>query len=166
MSVDPVRPAPCRSRPTMRGYNIPHRDDGMLLWNAVSAQIAQARTYWVGTVDRTGQPHAVPIWGIWFDTTLYFDGAPHARWVRNLGANPKAVVHLESGENVVILEGRVVRLHQLDLSVLPKVAAASEEKYGGAFRDNGCLALQPQVVFAWSAFPADATRFTWSEALS
>ncbi len=70
-------------------------------------------------------------------------------------------MHLESGGNVVILEGSVVRLPCLDPSVLPKVAAGSEAKYGGTFTDRGCLALHPHVVYAWTSFPAGATRFTW-----
>ncbi len=129
----------------------------MLAWTDVSNHIAQARNYWVGTVDADGQPHAVPIWAIWIETTLFFDGAPQVRWVRNLAANPKVVVHLESGDKVVILEGSVVRLPHLDPRVLPMVAAASEAKYGGTFKDRGCLALHPQVVYAWTSFPADAT---------
>ena len=160
--MSPVKHAsrvPRRSRPVIRGYGIPDHDDGMLAWNDVSDRIAQARTYWIGTVDQHDQPHAVPIWGIWVDATLFFDGAPHVRWVRNLETNPKAVVHLESGTEVVILEGLVIRLPQLDAAALPRVAAASEAKYGGKFEDHGCLALHPDVVYAWTSFPADATRF-------
>ena len=135
----------------------------MLLWSVVSERIAQARNYWVGTVDPHAQPHAVPIWGIWTDNSLFFDGAPSVRWVRNLEANPKVVVHLESGNDVVILEGTVTRLPRLDAAVLPRVAAASEAKYGGAFEDRGCLVLHPKVVYAWTIFPADATRFRFDE---
>ncbi len=106
MQSDDEIPEPRRSRPAIPGYSIPHDEDGMRAWSDVSAQIAQARQYWVGTVDTRGQPHAVPTWGIWVDTTLFFDGGPQVRWVRNLVVNPKVVVHLESGENVVILEGK------------------------------------------------------------
>ncbi len=161
MARDDVRPEPRRSRPSVPGYTIPQDEMSMLAWTDVSNHIAQARNYWVGTVDADGQPHAVPIWAIWIETTLFFDGARQVRWVRNLAANPQVVVHLESGDKVVILEGSVVRLPHLDPRVLPMVAAASEAKYGGTFRDRGCLALHPQVVFAWTSFPADATRFTW-----
>ena len=161
MTGDDMVLEPQRSRPDGPGYNIPDDEEGMRAWVAVSEQIAQARTYWVGTVDPQGQPHAVPIWGIWIETTLYFDGGSRVRWVRNLATNPKVVVHLESGDNVVILEGSVVRLPHLDPRVLPMVAAASEAKYGGRFVGRGCLALHPHLAYAWTSFPTDATRFTW-----
>lgn len=152
---------PERSRPRLRGYGSPEDAEGMLDWADVSEQIAESRIYWVGTTDPDGQPHAVPVWGVWVDDTLFFDGAPYARWVRNLEANPKVVVHLESGEQVAILEGHVERLSILPVTVLPRVAAASEQKYGGTFEDVGCLALRPRVAYAWNSFPADATRFVF-----
>lgn len=159
MAMGPDRHAPRRSRPSLAGYGFPENEEGLLAWVDVSERLARARTYWVGTVDANEQPHAVPVWGIWVDDTLFFDGAAHTRWVRNLHANPNVVVHLESGDEVVIVEGNVERLPQLDAAVLPRVAAASEAKYGGSFEDRGCLALRPRVAYAWTSFPADATCF-------
>lgn len=150
---------PTRSRPYIRGYGIPEHEDGMLSWEEVSNRIAQARNYWIGTTGADGQPHTVPLWGIWIDDTLYFDGAPHTRWGRNLAANPKVVVHLESGDEVVILEGTVVDVPRLAPSLYARVAEASAAKYGGPFEDHGCYTLRPRVAYAWTSFPADATRF-------
>ena len=155
---------PVPSRPRLKGYGAPVDQDTLLEWAGVSEQLAEARNYWVGTSDPDGRPHAVPVWGVWIDDALYFDGAPQARWVRNLAVNPQVVVHLESGDRVVIVEGEVERLELLPATVLPRVAAQSEAKYGGTFEDVGCLALRPRVVFAWSNFPADATRFEFDTA--
>lgn len=162
--MDAGRPGhePRRSRPHMPGYGVPKTRKGMLEWSDVSERIAAARTYWIGSTGPGGQPHAVPVWGIWVADTLFFDGAPHARWVRNLAANPLAVAHLESGEQVVILEGTVTRLPSLGAEVLPLVAAQSEAKYGGTFEDRGSLALSPRVAYAWSNFLSDATRWTFA----
>lgn len=163
MAADPLTPEPNRSRPRLRGYATADDATRLLVWADVSDQLAQAHRYWVGTTDPDGQPHAVPIWGIWLDDTLFFDGAPHARWVRNVAANPKVVVHLESGDRVAIVEGSVERLAQVPVTLLARVAAASEAKYGGTFQDVGCLALRPRVVYAWSSFPADVTRFVFAD---
>ena len=152
---------PRRSRPYMPGYGVPKGRKGMLEWAHVSERVAQARNYWIGTSGPDGQPHAVPVWAIWAANMLFFDGGSKTRWVRNLQANPRVVAHLESGDQVVIIEGSVVRLPGLDADVLPLVAAQSEAKYGGTFKDSGTLALHPRVVFAWSSALADATRFVF-----
>ena len=70
MTGDAMVLEPQRSRPYVPGYTIPHDEEGMRAWAAVSEQIGQARTYWVGTVDPQGQPHAVPIWGTWIRRLL------------------------------------------------------------------------------------------------
>lgn len=161
MEAPQAQPEPQRSRPQIRGYGVSKNDEAMLEWAEVSEQIAAARNYWIGTTDSDGQPHAVPVWGVWVDDSLFFDGSPHARWVRNLQANPRVVAHLENGEQVVIVEGDVERLELLPVALLPRVAAQSEAKYGGTFEDVGCLVLYPRVAFAWNSFPADATRFVF-----
>jgi hypothetical protein len=162
-TTDPGAREPRRSRPVIRDYGVPESDEGMLAWSEVSARIAEARNYWIATVGPDGKPHTMPIWAIWVDNTLFFDGAPHVRWVRNLAVNPQAVVHLESGTEVVIIHGTTSRLPRLDPAVLPRVAAASEQKYGGTFEDHGSLVLRPSVVYAWNAFPTDATRFDFAD---
>ena len=50
----------------------------------------------------------MPAWGAWVDGALYFDGSPETRRGRNLAQNSSIVVHLESGDEVVILEGEAV----------------------------------------------------------
>jgi len=55
--------------------------------------------------DADGLPHAVPVWGVWVDGALYFGTDRRSRKARNLATNQGAVVHLESGDDAVILEG-------------------------------------------------------------
>jgi len=40
---------------------------------------------------------------------FYFGGGPQTVWARNLARSPQIVVHLESGDEVVILEGTAER---------------------------------------------------------
>jgi nitroimidazol reductase NimA-like FMN-containing flavoprotein (pyridoxamine 5'-phosphate oxidase superfamily) len=59
----------------------------------------------VCSVRPDGRPHAVPKWAVYVDGRIYFDGSPQTRHARNLALNPAVVLHLESGERAVIVEG-------------------------------------------------------------
>jgi general stress protein 26 len=129
-------------------------------WADVVARLASARNYWVASVRPDRRPHAMPIWGLWFDAAVVFGTSPSSRKARNLAANPEAVVHLESGDDVVILEGRVEVLS--DTAALERFAAAYLEKYGVRVEPvPGFLALRPRVAFTWREhdFPQSATRW-------
>ncbi len=77
-----------------------------IAWEAVAGKLARARHYWLCTVRADGRPHCVPRWGVFLDGRLYYDGSPETRHARNLLSNPHVSLHLESGEQAVILEGR------------------------------------------------------------
>jgi hypothetical protein len=94
---------------------------------------------------------------------LYFGSEPRARKARNLAENPNVAVHLESGDEVVILEGAAEVVTDPDPALAERVAAASVAKYGVGSSDiEGSFAVRPRVVLAWrsgSSFPATATRW-------
>ena len=113
--------------------------------------------YWVETVGEDGQPHAVPVWGVWFERALYFGGGP--RTSRNLQANPKVVVHLESGDDVVILEGTAKEFANPEPSLFARFADTYAAKYNFRPEEADGYILQLRVVYAWSKFPQDATRW-------
>lgn len=75
-----------------------------LVWSWVDERLASAGTYW--TVARGGaHPHPRPLWGIWHRQQLHLSiGSPVI--VRLLDAAPEVSVHLGSGVDVVIVEGR------------------------------------------------------------
>ncbi len=148
---------PRRSRPNIPGYDVPENDEGMLPWSHVTERLERARNYWVGTVGANGQPHAVPVWGAWVDGGLYFGGGP--RTMRNIAANPAVVIHLESGDDVVILEGVAEEVTNPDPSFVARYADAVEAKYEWRPEEAGGYVLRPRVAYAWSKFPGDATRF-------
>ncbi|HZU07570.1 MAG TPA: pyridoxamine 5'-phosphate oxidase family protein [Chloroflexota bacterium] len=138
---------------------------GLLPWSAVVDQLVHARNYWVGTVHPAGRPHARPVWGLWLDNAFYFSTDPASRTGRNLAAHPALVVHLESGDDVVILEGTAEAV--TDTALLTRVADAYEAEY--AFRPDlttpryGVYRLRPRGVFAWreAAFSSTATRWVY-----
>ncbi len=68
------------------------------------------RNYWVCTTRADGRPHAMPVWGLWLDDAVLFSTDPESVKARNLAARPDVVVHLESGDDVVVVDGRAERL--------------------------------------------------------
>src|SRR5712692_1387743 len=99
---------PKASRPMMPGsYGMAEATggSGLLPWGPAEARLGAAHNYWLSTTRPDGRPHAMPVWGVWRDGVLYVGTDRGSRKARNLAANPACVVHLESGDDVVILEG-------------------------------------------------------------
>lgn len=134
------------------GYPFSREAAGKLPWSHALRRIEQAPRYWLATTRPDGRPHVTPVWGVWVEGALYFDGHPHTRWARNLAASPLAAVHLESGADVVILEGAVEDL-ETDADLGRRVIAAWDTKYGGLHPDpatRGIFRLWPRSARAWS----------------
>ncbi|NPV55051.1 MAG: pyridoxamine 5'-phosphate oxidase [Anaerolineae bacterium] len=115
-------------RPRMRGYGLEGAGtEGLLPWEWVSERMARSRSYWVA-VTHAGMPHVTPVWGVWLDEALYFGAGSRSSKAHALAADPRLVVHLESGDEVVILEGRVERVG--NLTVFARLEPLYAEKYG------------------------------------
>jgi general stress protein 26 len=160
--------APEADRPRFHeSYGIWAADEGagLLDWAWATERLEQARTYWVASASAEGRPHAAPVWGLWLDDAFWFSTARGSRKGRNLAANPRAVAHLESGDEVVILEGAVEEIG--DRKALDRLALAYGDKYTLEikFDDPGSVvyALRPERAFAWRErdYPESATRFTF-----
>jgi len=107
----------------------------------------------------------MPVWGVWLDQVLYFSTDPVSRKGRSLAANPNMVVHLESGDDVVVLEGSAAEV--IEPSLLQGFVDAYEMKYQFRPDVNSITAkvycLRPRVAFAWHEkdFPQSATRWSF-----
>lgn len=143
-----------------RSYGVPDGEDGTLSWRHVSDRMSGSRNYWVATTKPDGGPHAVPVWGVWLEDTFYFGGGRGTRKARNLAVDPGVTVHLESGDDVVILEGIAEEI--TDSALLSRIDDAYAAKYG-IRHGTPVWAVRSRVAFAWSRFPGDATRwiFGW-----
>lgn len=160
---------PKATRPGMRNYGVSEGEEGLLSWEWVSGRMSESRNYWISTTRPDGRPHAAPVWGVWLEDMLYFGTAPGSRKARNLTHNPNVAVHLESGDEVVIVEGVAEELAAPDPSFSRKITEAYAAKYvdpetGEEFRlesAEGLKAVRPRVVFAWLErdFPRTATRW-------
>ncbi len=152
------------------GYGLPATTDGLLNWTDVEQRLRASLHYWLATVRPDGTPHSVPRWGVWVDGRFYYDGAPTTRHVRNLEHNPACTLNLESGTEVVIVEGvsTATRADPDDLGVRLSTAF---EKYAPTYTPvpdswagdsgGGLRVITPKRALAWFAFPNDCTRFTF-----
>ena len=150
--------APRRSRPAFEpGYGISRDDEGMLDWSWAEERLAASRNYWIVTTGRGAAPAAAPVWGIWFDGAVWFGTDPSSQKGRNLERDPRVVIHLESGDEVVILHGEIGRE---DLS--RDAVDAYEAKYDfRPERTENWFVLRPRRALAWLErdYPKTATRF-------
>jgi len=163
--VEPsLKPKPGRpAMPKDYGIKGPRSGSGLLSWADASRKIASARNYWIGTTRPDGRPHAMPVWGVWLHETFFFSTSRSSRKALNLAHQPYLIVHLESGDDVVILEGTAQEVD--DPVLMAEFVEAYDKKY--AFRQdpdepkNVTYRLRPQTAFAWleSDFPGGATRW-------
>lgn len=152
------------------GYGVPETTDGLLGWPAADERLASATEYWMATTRPDGRPHVVPRWGVWLDGRFYYDGSPQTRHARNLADNAACALHLESGTEVVILEGTSRPSAPVDTTLGGRLSAVFAQKYGDrgyapppdawSGDDAGGLAVfTPATGLAWTDFPTDVTRF-------
>jgi len=94
-------------------------------WPYVRHRLERARSYWICTVRPDGRPHSAPVWGVWVDGRLWFGTSPDSVKARNLTANPRVSVHLESADDCMILEGTaaLVRVADAPAEVAQRYAA-------------------------------------------
>ena len=83
---------------------MPRPPPGELLpWSWAQQRLEAARAFWIATSRPDGRPHCRPMWGVWLADGWRFSTGSLAR--HNLVANPQITVHLDSGTEVVIVEG-------------------------------------------------------------
>lgn len=157
----------------------PHMPDGYLSadnlesyvpWSHVQERVGEALHYWISTTRPDGRPHATPVWGMWLNDTFYFDGSPETTRGRNIAANPAISVHLESANDVVIIEGEAHQLMTPPLELRERLSAAYSAKYASqdyapgpeTWEQGGLYILTIHKVLAWTAFSKDPTRWTFS----
>ncbi len=154
---EPIQPE--RGRPRFpKGYGVPATPDGLLEWRWVEERLERAKNYWICTTRPDGKPHARPIWGAWVAQSFFFDGG--GRWSSYLGENSQMTVHLESGDEVVIVEGHVESVTTLE----PAVFATVRAQYGSKYEykpeaAQGLFRVRPGLVFCWTKLDKDPTRF-------
>lgn len=122
-------------------------DHGPLDWSWVESELLRSGTYWV-VARNGGHPHPRPVWGTWHSDTLFLSiGSPFL--LQAVAEDPLVTVHLESGSDVVIVEGNIT-----GFSTDAEVIAAYDEKYDWSYdvAEYGPLVVaSPAKVLAWQA---------------
>ena len=132
-------------------------------------RLTKSRNYWICTARPDGRPHSIPVWGFWVEGAFYFGTSRASRKARNLAQNAAVSIHLDSGDDVVILEGSAVEVDLADQSTVQPLDVASRAKYKMPLMVTPEVVLyrvRPRVVLAWTErdFPNNATRWQFDTA--
>jgi nitroimidazol reductase NimA-like FMN-containing flavoprotein (pyridoxamine 5'-phosphate oxidase superfamily) len=163
---------PKASRPQMPGYGIADAKGGLglLSWQWATERLEKGRTYWLATTRETGQPHVMPVWGVWFSDEFFFSTGNQSRKARNLAKNPGCSVATELDfekrpkkgqiKDSLILEGVAELI--VDSRTRKRFCKIYQEKY--AWDMDGfaepIYRVRPKVVFGLtSEFKQTATRW-------
>jgi Pyridoxamine 5'-phosphate oxidase len=141
-----------------------------LNWSEILALLAPARSYWLGTTNRDGSPHASPVWGVVTHDNFYIYSERSTAKARNLAADHRALVHLESGEEVLIVHGRLGDVGRPEES--PHVVDALRIKYDGPeeerylpSRDGSfdvLYLLRPEKALRWNLSDYESSQRRWT----
>ena len=155
---------PEASRPDMPDYGLldAGQGRGLLPWAWARERLERSHNYWVSTTRPDGRPHAVAVWGVWWNDAFYFSTGRLSRKTRNLERNPACVVCTENAAEAVVVEG-AARLTS-DPQRLEQIGRVYQAKYGSGYPDDASIyQVQPQVAFGFieteSKFNGGATRW-------
>jgi len=152
---------PSASRPSFSSsYGIHQDPEGMLDWSWADSRLAEAHNYWLCTTSASGAPHARPLWAVWMAGRLCFSTDADSIKARAIARDPRVCVHLESGDEVVILDGIA---EPLPAELAAPLADAYRRKYDleVSVGPTGWYAIRPRRAFAWTeaGYVETATRF-------
>jgi hypothetical protein len=122
-----------------------------LPWAWARKRLEESRNYWVASTTAEGTPHSRPVWGIWLEERFLFDTG--SRIGTHLMARSDVTIHLESGDEVVIVEGTAERLR--DPEALQRFLTAYNPKYNAAHTEppGAVLAVIPSRAYGWVSDP-------------
>jgi hypothetical protein len=152
----------------MPGYGIvgPDEGSGLLPWSWAEERLQASHDFWLATQWPDGHPHVMPVWGVWSEDALWFSSSPTARKARNLELHPRAVATTDDALAPVIVEGDVVRIH--DVETIEAFVAWVNTKYETDyslefFASNACYRLDPVWAFGLSEtdFVGSPTRWVF-----
>lgn len=142
-----------------------------LTWDWVTTRLTQSENYWLCSVRPNGHPHVVPLWGVFLDGKMYYDGSPETRHSRNIESNPHVSLHLENGTEAIMLEGTIGLAGKPSPELGQRLAEAYKAKYKGfgyapepdSWDQGGLYVFTPRQCIAWSKFNEDPTKFIFEE---
>jgi len=138
-------------------------------WEHVEKRLTESINYWMCTVRPNGQPHVVPRWGAYLDGKLYYDGSAETRHAKNLEKNEHVTLHLESGNDVVIMDGISQPASKPNLELAQRLSAVYCAKYESdgyapkpdQWDEGGLYVFTPRQCLAWTKFFENPTKFVF-----
>jgi nitroimidazol reductase NimA-like FMN-containing flavoprotein (pyridoxamine 5'-phosphate oxidase superfamily) len=136
-------------------------------WAEIEKRLSESKNYWMCSVRPNGRPHVVPRWAVYLDEKIYYDGSPETRHARNLVENPYVSVHLESGQEAIILDGTCFPVSKPDAGLAKRLAQAYQAKYKSEgyapepdqWDEGGLYVFTPRQCIAWTVFFENPTKF-------
>ncbi len=155
----------------MTDYGVGGADWQALAWEWAAERLARTRNYWVTTVGPEGQPHSMPVWGVWNgdDQRFMFSCSPNARKARDLVTNPRLTFTTDDTVECVSVQGTALLV--ADDAVLDAWIERYMVKYGEEggegmaefVASHACFEVTPSVAFAIieraDEFASRATRW-------
>lgn len=92
---------------------------------ALSVPPDQNLTWFLGTVDPDGHPHAAGVGALYIDGDVYITSGPKTRKSRNLAANPASSISISLDGIDLVFEGEATRV--TDKETLERVVARFRE---------------------------------------
>jgi len=153
-----------------------------LPWEWAGGRLAGTRNYWVTTVGPDGQPHSMPVWGVWDDEALrfMFSCSPNSRKARDLAANSHLSFTTTDSVECVSVQATARRLgdaddvqHWIELYIAKYGDEIGADQPGAAeemaqfVASHACYEATPSVAFAIieraDEFAERATRWRFTE---
>src|SRR5690348_6134453 len=81
-----------------------------LTWDEIAGRLAGPRIYWLCCTTASGAPHASPVWGVVVNGRFYAYTERSTVKARSLARDPRVLIHLEDGGDVVMVHGTLADL--------------------------------------------------------
>jgi general stress protein 26 len=158
----------------MPGYGVDTPDWQALPWAWAAERLVRTRNFWVVTVSGAGQPHSLPVWGVWDDDEqrFMFSCGHGSRKARNLGSNPKMAftnddtVECVSVQGIATLVAEPARITTWADRYVAKYGAEVGPELGDFIRQNAIYEVTPALAYAIieraDEFSTRATRWRFT----
>jgi PPOX class probable F420-dependent enzyme len=149
---------------------MPNQNRDQPTWHQVAMRLAPSRSYWLVTTNADGSPHAAPVWGGMVEDRLYVYSERGTVKARNLARDGRAVVHLESGEDVVIVHGYLddVGLPQAAHEVVNALSSKYDHPDDAQYLPSGddsfdvLYLLRPEKALLWNLADYEDSQQRWT----
>jgi hypothetical protein len=143
---------------------------GSLEWSEVADRLAVSRSFWLVTSSARAVPHVSPVWGVVVAGRFHLFSERTTLKARDLAENPRAVVHLENAEDVLIVHGRMEDLGEprahLDVmaALTAKYSAPEDAQYlpGADPSFDVLFGLEARRAMAWRLDDWTGSQRRWS----